>query len=91
MIFMCVFAYMYVLYIIPQYHVFIVYINPITTFIVYIVTFYSMFYAFDVIMFLLYLNDENADGQVSLRTETEKDTNMADISDNIKSTALCIK
>ena len=31
-IFMCVYAYMYVLYVIPQYHVFIVYINPITIF-----------------------------------------------------------
>ena len=42
---------MYVLYIIHQCYVFIVYINPITTFIVYIITFYSMFYAFDAIMF----------------------------------------
>ena len=51
MIFMCVYAYMYGLYVIPHYHVFIVYINPVTTFIVYIITFYSMFYAFDAIMF----------------------------------------
>ena len=42
---------MYVVYVIPQYHVFIVYTNPITTFILYIITFYSMFYAFDAIMF----------------------------------------
>ena len=34
MIFMCVYAYMYVLYVIPQYHVFILYISPITTFFV---------------------------------------------------------
>ena len=34
MIFMCVYAYMYVLYVMPQYHIFIVHINPITTFIV---------------------------------------------------------
>ena len=47
---MCVYAYMYVLYVIPQCHVFIVYINLITTFSVYIVRFYSMFYAFDAIM-----------------------------------------
>ena len=51
MTFLCVYAYMYVLYVIPQYHVFIVYINPITTFILYIITFYSMLYAFDAIMF----------------------------------------
>ena len=42
---------MYVLYVIPQYHVFIVYINLITTFILYIISFYSMFYAFGAIMF----------------------------------------
>ena len=54
---MFVYAYMYVLYVIPQNHVFIVYINPITTFIVYIITFYSMFYAFDVIMFYCTLSE----------------------------------
>ena len=48
---------MYVLLVIPQYHVFIVYINPITTFIVYIITFYSMFYAFDDIMFYCTLSE----------------------------------
>ena len=56
-IFICVYAYMYVLYVIPQYHVFIVYINPITTFIVYIITFYSMFNAFDAIMFYCTLSE----------------------------------
>ena len=55
--FMCVYAYMYVLYVIPQYHVLIVYINPITTFILYIITFYSMFYAFDAIMFYCTLSE----------------------------------
>ena len=49
--FMCVYANMYVLYVIPQYYVFIVYINLITAFILNIITFYSMFYAFDAIMF----------------------------------------
>ena len=48
---------MYVLYVIPQYHVFIIYINPITTFILYIITFYSMFYAFDAIMFYCTLSE----------------------------------
>ena len=48
---MRVYAYMYVLYIIPHDHVFIVYINPITSYIVYIITFYNMFYAFDGIVF----------------------------------------
>ena len=43
MIFMCVYAYMYVLYVIPQYHIFIVYINPITTFIVYMIRFTECF------------------------------------------------
>ena len=57
MIFMYVYAYMYVLYVIPQYHAFIVYINPITTFILYIITFYSMFYAFDAIMFYYTLSE----------------------------------
>ena len=57
MIFMSVYAYMYVLYVIPQYHVSIVYINPITTFIVYIITFYSMFHAFDAIMFYCTLSE----------------------------------
>ena len=59
MIFMCVYTYMYVLYVyvIPQYHVFIVYINPITTSILYIITFYSMFYAFDAIMFYCTLSE----------------------------------
>ena len=57
MIFMCVYAYMFVLYVIPQYHVFIAYINPITTFILYIITFYSMFYAFDAIMFYCTLSE----------------------------------
>ena len=56
-IFMCVYTYIYVSYVIPQYHVFIVYINPITTFIVYIITFYSMFYAFDAIMFYCTLSE----------------------------------
>ena len=36
MMFMRVYAYMYVSYVIPQYHVLIVYINPIINFIVYI-------------------------------------------------------
>ena len=54
---MCFNAYMYVLYVIPQYHVFIGYINPITIFIVYIITFYSMFYAFDAIMFYCTLSE----------------------------------
>ena len=31
---MCIYAHMYMLYVIPQYHAFTVYINPITTFIV---------------------------------------------------------
>ena len=57
MIFMCVYAYMNVLYGIPQYHVFIVHINSITAFIVYILTFYSMFYAFDAIMFYCTLSE----------------------------------
>ena len=57
MIFMCVYAYMYVLYVIPQYYVFIVYINPITTFILYIITFYSMFYAFYAFMFYCTLSE----------------------------------
>ena len=48
---------MYVLYVIPQYHVFIVYINPITTFILYIITFYSMVYEFDAIMFYCTLSE----------------------------------
>ena len=57
MIFMCVYAYMYELYAIAQYHVFIVCIKPITTFIVFIncvlniITFYDMFYVFAAIMF----------------------------------------
>ena len=65
MTFMCVYAYMYVLYIIPHYHVVIVYISPITTLIVYIIKFYSIFYTFDAIMFLLYFfrHDENKDDQ----------------------------
>ena len=53
MIFMCVYAYMYMLYVIPQYHVFIVYINLITTFNLYIVTFYSMFYALMLLCFIV--------------------------------------
>ena len=57
----CVFVCIYVcvLYVIPlyQYHVFIVYINPITTFIVYIITFDSMFYVFDAIMFYCTLSE----------------------------------
>ena len=57
MIFMCVYAYIYVLYVIPQYHVFIVYRNPITTFILYIITFYSIFYAFDAIMLYCTLSE----------------------------------
>ena len=57
MIFMCVYAYMYVLYVIPQYHVFIVYINPITTFIMNIKTFYSMCYAFYAIIFYSTLSE----------------------------------
>ena len=41
------------------------YISPITTLIVYILTFYSRFYTFDVIMFLLYFfrHDKNTDDQ----------------------------
>ena len=57
MIFMCVYGYMCVLYVIPQYHVFIVYINPITTFIVYMIKFYNMFYAFNAIMFYFSLSE----------------------------------
>ena len=57
MIFMCVYAYMYVSYVITQYHVFIVYIKPITTCIVYIKTFYSMCYVFDAIMFCSTLSE----------------------------------
>ena len=57
MIFMCVYAYMYVLYVIPKYHVFIVYTNPITNFILYIITFNSMFYAFDAMMFYCTLSE----------------------------------
>ena len=53
MMFMRVYAYMYVSYVIQQYRVFIVYINPITNFIVYITTFYSMFHAFDAIMLIV--------------------------------------
>ena len=47
---------------------FVMYINPITTLIVYIVTFYNMFYAFNAIMFSLYLvtNEENKDDQYFL-------------------------
>ena len=48
---------MHVLYVIPQDHVFIVYTNPITTFIVYIITFYGMFYAFDATMFYCTLSE----------------------------------
>ena len=36
---------------------FIVYINPLTTFIVYITTFYSIFYAFDAVMFYCTLSE----------------------------------
>ena len=48
---------MYVWYVIPQYHVFIVYINPSTTYIVYMITFYSIFYAFDAIVFYCTLSE----------------------------------
>ena len=52
-----VYGYMYALCIIPHYQFFIVYINPITTFIVYIITFYSMFYAFEAILFYCTLSE----------------------------------
>ena len=41
----------------PSTTFFIGYINPITTFIVYIITFYSMFHAFDAIMFYCILSE----------------------------------
>ena len=50
---MSVYSYMYALYIIPHYQVFIVYINPITTFIVHIIMSYSMFYSLMISCFIV--------------------------------------
>ena len=57
LIFMCICIYMCVLYITHQYHVFVVYKNPITGIIVYIIRVYSMFYAFDAIKFYCTLSE----------------------------------
>ena len=64
MIVMCVYAYMYALYVIPQYHVFIVYINPITT----LLTFSQHVLCIWCYYLLLYFvrNDENKDDQPTI-------------------------
>ena len=56
MIFMCICIYVCVMWHTPAPR-FIVYIHPNTTVIVYIITFYSMFYAFDAIMFYCTLSE----------------------------------
>ena len=88
---MCVYAYMYVLYVIPQYHVFfIVYINPITTFILYIITFYNMFYAFDAIMFYCTLSEMTRIKMInqSMFTQPFVQVQIKDIS-KLRVTGLC--
>ena len=63
MTFMCM--QMYALHVIPHYHdVLFVYLYRKIIFILYIITFHSMFYAFDATFFLLYfIRNENKDDQ----------------------------
>ena len=57
---------------------FIVYINPITTFIVYIITFYSIFYAFDAILFYCTLSEMTRIKMINqLKPESCHDVNSA--------------